>query len=285
MARVLLDGLEFSLIRIDWGAATDRGLVRALNEDSLLADPPVFLVADGMGGYQAGDTASAIVVEEFTTAAAVQRVTPEWVMQSFNRADSRIRFGLGGGTTVAGVAAVEQDSVPYWLVFNIGDSRVYRVLDGVLEQVSVDHSVVQELVDTGTIAPEDARFHPDRHIITRAVGANEAPQPDFWLIPAEAGERLLLCSDGLNSELDPATIQEIVTGAGTPQAVADALVARALLAGGRDNVTAVVVDVLSVGLDDGVAVPDSGMAEWFSLVDDATRPRALHGSTDPGERR
>lgn len=123
--------LDGGMITLAWGAATDRGLVRAANEDSMLADPPVFLVADGMGGYRSGDTASAIVVEEFITTAGIERVTLEWVMNSFERADSRIRFGAGGGTTVAGMVVVQQDSNPYWLIFNIGDSRVYRCSGGV----------------------------------------------------------------------------------------------------------------------------------------------------------
>lgn len=262
------------MMSVAWGSATDRGLVRAVNEDSLLAAPPVFLVADGMGGYQCGATASAIVVEEFTISAEVEQVTTEWVMESFERADSRIRLGAGGGTTVAGMVVVQQDSSPYWLVFNIGDSRVYRCSGGVLAQLSVDHSVVQELVDEGRIEPEAARVHPERHIITRAVGTQEPPHPDFWLIPAEAGERLLLCSDGVSSELDAASIADIVTGAGTPQEIADALVARAITAGGRDNVTAVVVDVLAVGADEHAEQVLSGARPGVAISDDeSTRPR------------
>ena len=271
------------MITLAWGAATDRGLVRAVNEDSLLADPPVFLVADGMGGYRSGDTASAIVVEEFTTAAGIERVTLEWVMNSFERADSRIRFGAGGGTTVAGMVVVQQDSNPYWLIFNIGDSRVYRCSGGVLAQLSVDHSVVQEMVDEGRIEPEAARFHPERHIITRAVGAQEAPRPDFWLIPAEAGERLLLCSDGLSNELDAEAIVDILTGPGSPLEIADSLVAQALSAGGRDNVTAVVVDVLAVGEDGrGELVAAVAEPEASAFDDDSTRPRGRGARPFPG---
>ena len=268
------------VITVEWGTATDRGLIRAVNEDSLLATPPVFLVADGMGGYQSGDTASAIVVEEFAIAPGVERVTPEWVMHSFDRADSRIRSGAGGGTTVAGIAVVQQDSTPYWLVFNIGDSRVYRCIAGLFTQVSVDHSVVQELVDEGKIAAEAARFHPERHIITRAVGSAEPPHPDFWLLPAEVGERLLLCSDGLTSEVDAADIAKIVMGSGTPQETADALVAQALSAGGRDNVTTIVVDVVGVGED---AIGEAAVAGTEAgAVDEATRPRIRAVPATPG---
>jgi len=268
------------VITVEWGTATDRGLIRAVNEDSLLATPPVFLVADGIGGYQSGDTASAIVVEEFAIAPGVERVTPEWVMHSFDRADSRIRSGAGGGTTVAGIAVVQQDSTPYWLVFNIGDSRVYRCIAGLFTQVSVDHSVVQELVDEGKIAAEAARFHPERHIITRAVGSAEPPHPDFWLLPAEVGERLLLCSDGLTSEVDAADIAKIVMGSGTPQEAADALVAQAISAGGRDNVTTIVVDVVGVGED---AIGEAAVAGTEAgAVDEATRPRIRAVPATPG---
>ena len=267
------------VITVEWGTATDRGLIRAVNEDSLLASPPVFLVADGMGGYQSGDTASAIVVEEFATAPGIERVTPEWVMRSFDRADLRIRSGAGGGTTVAGIAVVQQDSTPYWLVFNIGDSRVYRCIAGRLTQVSVDHSVVQELVDEGKVAAESARFHPERHIITRAVGSPEPPHPDFWLLPAEVGERLLLCSDGLSNEVDAGDIAKIVTGSGTPQEIADALVAQAISAGGRDNVTTIVVDVVGVGDD---VLGEVGVAGTeVGAVDEATRPRIRTVPTSP----
>jgi protein phosphatase len=258
------------MMTIAFGAATDRGLVRAMNEDSLLADPPVFLVADGMGGYQFGDTASAIIVEEFIPAEHTEHVTVEWVMQSFHRADHRIRFGAGGGATVAGMVMVEQDSRSYWLIFNIGDSRVYRFSGGGLEQISVDHSVVQELVDEGRITPADARRHPKRHIITRAVGADEAPRPDFWMVPVVAGERLMLCSDGLSSELDADAISAIVTTTAAPQEIADSLVAHALSAGGRDNVTAVVVDVLDISADPGGAHAVS--PALAVLLDESTRP-------------
>ena len=261
------------MMSLAWGAATDRGLVRAINEDSLVANPPVFLVADGMGGYRSGDRASAIVAEEFTTGNNIERVTQEWVMQAFTRADTRIRADTDGGTTVVGMAVVQQDSRPYWLIFNIGDSRLYRCSGGVLSQVSVDHSVVQELVDEGRLEAAQARFHPERHIITRAVGSAEKPRPDYWLVPAEAGERLLLCSDGLSGELDSAAIAAIVNRSAAPQEIADALVELALSAGGKDNVTAVVVDVLAVGDDIPGGSTSAGAGPDLLMPDESTRPR------------
>jgi len=263
------------MLTLAWGAATDRGLVREINEDSLVAQPPVFLVADGMGGYRSGDRASTIVAEEFTAGNNIERVTQEWVMQAFARADSRIRADTHGGTTVVGMAVVQQDSMPYWLIFNIGDSRLYRCSGGVLSQVSVDHSVVQELVDQGRLEAGQARFHPERHVITRAVGAARTARPDYWLVPVEAGERLLLCSDGLSGELDIEAIAAVVTRKGNPQEIADSLVELALSVGGKDNVTAVVVDVLAAGQDipSGSSTGTTGDPNRAATDDESTRPR------------
>ena len=137
------------------------------------------------------------------------------------------------------------DGVPSSLVFNIGDSRVYRFERNELEQVTIDHSVVQELVDAGVIAAEEAEEHPDSNVITRAVGFHDDPLPDFWCIPLRAGMRLLICSDGLTKELGDERIR-LHLAAGMPaDETASALVDAALAAGGRDNVTVVVVDVLA----------------------------------------
>ncbi|RIJ77486.1 serine/threonine-protein phosphatase [Nakamurella silvestris] len=231
------------MIGVSWGTATDVGRVRAVNEDALLAQPPVFLVADGMGGHAAGDVASAIVVEEFSTVMPDQVVTSGWILERFDRADLRIREGQGGGTTVAGVALIEQDGRPYWLIFNIGDSRVYHGQGGRIIQKSVDHSVVQELIESGDITSEGARFHPQRHVITRAVGLAAGPEPDFWLLPAAAGDRLMMCSDGLTSEIDDVEIARLAGGEAEPCTIAQNLVDAAVDAGGRDNVTVVVVDL------------------------------------------
>ncbi len=150
--------------------------------------------------------------------------------------------GGTAGTTVAGVAAAPQDGDPYWLVFNVGDSRVYRLADGALEQVSVDHSVVQELRDAGRLAPHEAERHPERHVITRAVGTGPLPEADFWLLPAGPADRILLCSDGLTQELDDDAIRYLLMEQPDPQSAAEILVRAAVEAGGRDNVTVVVVD-------------------------------------------
>ena len=270
---------------LDWGTATDRGHSRAVNEDALLAEPPVFLVADGMGGHRAGDTASAIVVDEFNGQPGAEVVTSEWIIGAFDRADVRIRSGGGGGTTVAGIALVHQRARTYWLVFNIGDSRVYRCAAGALTQVTVDHSVVQELFDQGQITAAQLRGHPDRHVITRAVGLSDQVRPDFWLLPLEAGERLMLCSDGLTTEVEEQDIAAVVAGSPDAQSAADSLVQLALDGGGRDNVTAVVVDVLAVGGQDGRGTrraDDAGAVDDTGAIDDTTAPRIEQ--TDRGAR-
>lgn len=262
-------------MQVSWGSATDLGHVRTVNEDSWLAEPPVFLVADGMGGQAGGAAASAIVVQEFAAPVGAHLVSPEWVMESFRRSHDRIKLVRAGGTTVAGVAAVEQNGTPYWLIFNVGDSRIYRCSGGAVHQISVDHSVVQELVESGDVPPERARFHPQRHIITRAVGAPDGPRPDFWLLPATAGDRLMICSDGVTSELDADQIAELTAAAGSsPQHIAESLVSLALAAGGRDNVTVVVVDVLRVDAGSAVmAGADSRITREHRRPDDHTLPR------------
>jgi protein phosphatase len=254
-------------MEVVWGARTDRGLVRELNEDAYLTEPPVFLVADGMGGHRSGKTASAAVIEEFQAATAGRgdvQVTPEWVTERLGGANTRIRAGAGGGTTAVGVALVDRDELPYWLVFNIGDSRAYLHTGHELRQISVDHSVVQELVDAGQLTQDRARFHPERHIVTRAVGTPATPQPDFWLVPREPGDRMLLCSDGITSELGDDDIAAALGRPDPAQRVAENLTALALRAGGRDNITCIVVDALPLG-DRVGAAPDEDR--------DETRPR------------
>jgi serine/threonine protein phosphatase PrpC len=252
-------------LQVVWGARTDRGRVRKLNEDAYLTEPPVFLVADGMGGYQSGESASAAVVDEFRAATGDGAivVSPEWITDCLGRANSKIRSGAGGGTTAVGAALVERDGRPYWLIFNIGDSRVYLSNGPDVRQISVDHSVVQELVDAGRLAPENARRHPERHIVTKAIGTPAAPRPDFWLVPRERGDRLLLCSDGVSSELDDDVIGDVLRRPEPAQHTADALTTLALRAGGRDNITCVVVDVLPA--DPSTAGPEADR--------DETRPR------------
>jgi protein phosphatase len=189
-------------VRVVSASATHVGHVRATNEDSLLSVTPIHLVADGMGGHNAGEVASAIAVEEFEKLTLQENVTVEQLGDALHSASVRIgelggESTLGAGTTVALVATMVLDGVGYWVIMNLGDSRVYRLSGEVFEQVSVDHSVVQELMDRGDISAEQARIHPYRHMVTRALGAGPESDPDYWLIPAETGDRMLICSDGL----------------------------------------------------------------------------------------
>lgn len=270
-------------MRTSWGSATDRGLVRRINEDALLAYPPVFLVADGMGGHSAGDVASRLAVEEFAQLAGRPSAEPDEIHACFGRTARRLRnvvdAGRTAGTTVAGVAVAAYDGAEYWLVFNIGDSRVYRLADGALEQISVDHSVVQDLIDAGEIDEAQATVHPERHVITRAIATDAEPAPDYWLIPAGPSDRLLVCTDGLTIELSNERLAQVLATVADPQLAAERLVSEAVAAGGADNISAVVVDVATmlptIGAESELTNPSPARppAVWVDEIDGATVPR------------
>jgi serine/threonine protein phosphatase PrpC len=237
------------MIRFSYGAATSMGRVRQVNEDSYLAVPPLFVVADGMGGHGSGDLASRIAIEEMNACVALRPLFAEAVLTALEHANRHIiERGEANrmGTTATGLAALETAGGDHLMVFNIGDSRVYRLSGGRLEQLTVDHSEVQELVLAGVITREQARTHPRRNVITRALGSDAGLLPDHWLLPAIAGDRYLICSDGLFGELPDEVILPLLAG-GVPQQAADSLVMAANEAGGRDNVTVVVVDIDSDG--------------------------------------
>ncbi|WP_344246278.1 PP2C family protein-serine/threonine phosphatase [Isoptericola hypogeus] len=230
-----------------WGAATHQGARRTLNEDAYLASGSVFFVADGMGGHDAGEVASAAAVEALRPLLDSDVVGADAVRCRLRTAHDAVRAiettpGRGAGTTLTGVVLTGQSGEPYWLVVNLGDSRTYRLADGELEQVSVDHSEVQELVDAGRITRAQAATHPRRHVVTRALGAPEDPDADFWFLPVHAGDRLLVCSDGLTGELTDERIEQVLLAEADPQVAADRLTHEALTAGGRDNITVIVVD-------------------------------------------
>jgi protein phosphatase len=240
-------------IKLAVAAITDPGLKRDINEDSYLAQSPVFLVADGMGGYEAGDRASAAVVASFTELLGRDFAELTEVRDALLAADDRVaavaeETTRGAGSTVSGLALVKQDDIPCWLVFNVGDSRVYRHLGAELTQLTTDHSLGQELIERGELRREDLQSFPNRNVITRAIGAPDS-MADSWLLPVVNGERMLVCSDGLHSELDDESIRAILTMSGRPETAAQALVARAKQLGGRDNISIIVLDVLSGGRD------------------------------------
>lgn len=266
-----------------WGAATDRGRRRILNEDAFLASEPVFVVADGMGGHEAGEVASACVVDVLSRRLVGRAVSHELVDAAIGEAHREVqrieaRPGRGAGTTVSGVVLAEVAGEPYWIVVNLGDSRTYRLARGVLEQISVDHSEVQELIDAGHVTRAEAAHHPRRHVVTRALGAGEA-EVDYWLLPVAANDRILVCSDGLTSELPDAFVAQTLLAESDPQSAAERLVAEAVQAGGRDNVTVVVVDVRGVeGHQDASSLTSP---RGHETPDDDTLPR---GSRSPGSR-
>jgi len=239
------------MIHFSHGAATSVGRVRQVNEDSYLAVPPLFVVADGMGGHGSGDLASRIAIEDMSACVELRPLFAEAVLTALEHANRHITERDEAnrmGTTATGLAALETAGGDHLMVFNVGDSRVYRLSGGLLEQLTVDHSEVQELVLAGVITKEQARTHPRRNVVTRALGSDASMMPDHWLLPAIGGDRYLVCSDGLFSELPDEVILPLLA-AGTPQQAADALVSAANDAGGRDNVTVVVVDIESD--DDG----------------------------------
>jgi protein phosphatase len=235
------------------GAVTDTGLKRKGNEDSFLAESPAFLVADGMGGYEAGDQASAAVVAAFReyvrgpgfpTLADVRAALVAAEVGVATVADHTER---GAGSTVTGVILVEHEGAPHWLVFNVGDSRVYRHHGSELEQLTIDHSLGQELVDQGAMRHEDLATFPERNVITRAIGAADSAA-DSWLMPVLNGERLMICSDGLYSEVPDEAIRATLTMSGRPESAAESLVQQAKKNGGHDNITVIVLDVVSGGV-------------------------------------
>lgn len=266
--------LAEGVLRLRIGSATDVGAVRRVNEDSVLVHPPTVAVADGMGGHEFGDRASAAAVAELRSVLeAGVPSPPELVIAAVAAANRAVRSLTAGrpntvaGTTLAGLSFVETGPGDYrWLAFNVGDSRVYRALPAGVEQVSVDHSVVQELLDAGAIQPDEAARHPDRNLVTRALGGADRVDTDVWLLPVARRQRFLVCSDGLTRELADERIARILDA---PDA-ARALVRAAVRTGAGDNVTAVVVDSEIIGWG-GADIESTGERSSRALED--TLPR------------
>jgi protein phosphatase len=263
-----------------WGAATDAGRIRPDNEDNLLAEPNVFAVADGMGGHRAGEVASALAVDLLRTRLSSPGADLEQVVATIAEVNSDIyRAAIGNpdqqgmGTTVTALAVIastdetettednggngdgdhaEHGPAEQLALVNVGDSRTYLLRHGRLRRVTVDHSYVQELVATGHITDDEARTHPRRNIVTRALGIDPSVRVDAWTLPLVRGDRFLLCSDGLVDEVRDNDIVGVLQTVTEPQAAADELVALANRQGGRDNITVIVVDVL-----DGAEPPDA----------------------------
>lgn len=271
------------------GALTDPGLRRPVNEDAHLAAFPVFLVADGMGGHEAGDRAAAAVIDAFRGFVGRSDLTPEEVAQAVYAAHSAVAAisagtSRGAGSTLTGLVAVQQDGERRWLVVNVGDSRVYRLLSERLEQLTVDHSIAQEMVDAGRLTREEMSTFEGRNVITRAVGGERSPA-DYWLLPVVNGERMLICSDGLSGEVTDEAIRAGLLVGGSPVHTAGSLVGQALAHGGRDNVTVIVVDVVGGGIHPRVEDTTGGLATGGSgfatgTIEAATVPSARRRSRD-----
>lgn len=261
--------LDGSIVRVRHSATTDRGSVRALNEDSFLASPPFWIVADGMGGHEHGELASQAAIGVFSDALMTRPVHAREVLSLLRDANEAVRALPGdgvAGTTLSGIAVVTVEGAgPHWMAFNIGDSRTYGWNGRALEQQSVDHSVLQELIDAGEpLTDEQARAHPQRNVITRALGASANVEADVWLLPLRGRQTFLLCTDGLTKELPDDEIARIIVFADQQAeresdgpTLAERLVGAAVAAGGRDNTTVVVVESELVGeprldLDDTV---------------------------------
>ena len=235
-----------------WGAATDTGRVRTENEDAYVAEQLVFGVADGMGGHAAGEVASAIAAGTMRDRLGAGAQSVDVAVAAVVEANAAIFQGAhsnseqrGMGTTLTAMVVLAEGEAPRRLALvNVGDSRTYLMRAGRLRRVTIDHSYVQELVSTGHITEAEARSHPRRNIVTRALGIEPTVRVDTWVLPFVRGDRFVLCSDGLVDEVDDEEIAKLLEANRSPQDAADALVAAANERGGRDNVTVVVVDVL-----------------------------------------
>ena len=228
-----------------FGSRTDIGCLRDHNEDSLVVTPPLFAVADGMGGHAAGEVASEIAVR------VLSELAPEHpdgealgrAIEEANRAviqaarEGRGRQGMG---TTMTAAMLEGERL---VIAQVGDSRAYLLHQGKLQQLTRDHSLMADMIEAGQLTPEEARTHPQRSVITRALGSDAHLPPDIYEINVETGDRLLICSDGLSGMIFDDQIENTLRRVQDPQRCASQLVNEAIAAGGHDNVTVIVADV------------------------------------------
>jgi protein phosphatase len=236
-------------VKLRAGASTDVGLVRQRNEDTYVADYPLFAVADGLGGHLGGEVASRVAVDTLTEAAkgdGPEEGIPDRLRSAIQRANAEVSERAskdqrltGMGTTITAVIA-GHDRV---FLGHVGDSRAYLLRDGELRALTEDHSLVQRMVREGRLTPEQAEIHPQRSVLTRALGIDDDLEVDQATVEVTAGDRLLLCSDGLTSMVADELIRKILAGHDDPQAASQALVEAANAAGGQDNITTVVLDV------------------------------------------
>ena len=228
-----------------FGSRTDIGCLRDHNEDSLVVTPPLFAVADGMGGHAAGEVASEIAVRvlselapEHPNGEALGRAIEE-ANRAVIQAAREGRGRQGMGTTMT-AAMLEGERL---VIAQVGDSRAYLLHQGKLQQLTRDHSLMADMIEAGQLTPEEARTHPQRSVITRALGSDAHLHPDIYEINVETGDRLLICSDGLSGMIFDDQIENTLRRVQDPQRCASQLVNEAIAAGGHDNVTVIVADV------------------------------------------
>lgn len=228
-----------------YGSRTEIGNVREHNEDSLTVLPPLFAVADGMGGHEAGEVASEITINTLNDlapqSADAEALVRAVVAANLNviKAPSQGVGREGMGTTLT-AAILEKERL---VIAQVGDSRAYLLHNDSLQQLTRDHSLMADMIEAGQLTEAEARVHPNRSVITRAIGSDPHMQPDLYELNVETGDRLLLCSDGICGMIEDHEIASIMRQAPSAQSCADQLVEAALAAGGFDNATAVVVDV------------------------------------------
>ncbi|WP_154095961.1 PP2C family serine/threonine-protein phosphatase [Microbacterium testaceum] len=240
--------LDDATLDLSWAASTDTGRRREVNQDAVLAEYPLFVVADGMGGHLGGEIASASTVDRLRAVVDNQTVSTKNIEKALSRAVKDIiahpeTTDEGTGTTLTGLYLETHTDEPHWVTLNIGDSRVYLLRDGEIVQVTTDHSVVQELIAAGRLSPEEAENHPYGNVITRAVGPSDSVKPDYLRLDVLDGDRFVICSDGLTKELTDFGIRHFLDNNADPAAAVEAMMAAALENGGRDNITIVVLDV------------------------------------------
>lgn len=243
-----MTGESTAALELSAGTASDPGPVRAINEDRVFAGRRMFVVADGMGGHAAGEVASSLLVDrlaELDTREDLRLDDIRAGLLDANRdiLESALRnpAQAGMGSTVAGLAMAWYGGSRHWVVFNAGDCRVYRYAHGAFAQLTVDHTEAAELVAAGLLDSTTALRHPSRHVVTRALGSDPAPEPDVCMLPPTPGETFVLCSDGLFGEVQDAEIERLLREEASPAGAATSLVDLAVRRGGRDNVSVVVV--------------------------------------------
>jgi serine/threonine protein phosphatase PrpC len=230
--------------------ATDIGLVRQTNQDSLYADDQLAVIADGMGGHAAGEIAAAMAID-LVRDGYHQSPTVEGLVESIQHANAAVlsdakdnpeHFGMG--TTIIAVGLTrDREGVVSPTIVHVGDSRIYQLRDGALRQLSEDHSVAEEWVRMGRLTPEEAAVHPRRHQLTRGVGVEDAIAIDVMSIDALAGDRLLLCSDGLSNELSADSIARLASAPNGLELAVESLVSAAKVSGGRDNISVILLEL------------------------------------------